>query len=91
MNIIRYLDANGHCHFASEQADGMSLRIEGDIYGDFTVTNEHADVVQILVFIDETHHRAKDAVRRRDPEVKMVVADPACAVLRRAGPNFTST
>jgi len=54
MNIIRYLDANAHYHYASEQADGTSLRIEGDIYGDFTVTNERADVVQILAPIQPT-------------------------------------
>jgi len=54
MNIIRYLDANAHCHYASEQADDTSLRIEGDIYGDFTVTNERADVAQILAPIQPT-------------------------------------
>jgi len=54
MNIIRYLDANGHCHYASEQTDGTSLRIEGDIYGDFTVTNERAEVIQILAPIQPT-------------------------------------
>jgi len=54
MNIIRYLDANAHYHYASEQTDGTSLRIEGDIYGDFTVTNECADVAKILAPIQPT-------------------------------------
>ena len=48
MNIIRYVDANGHTHYASEQADGLCLRIDGDVFGDFTVTNQRADVVRLL-------------------------------------------
>ncbi|RFC43798.1 MAG: 7-dioic acid hydratase (catechol pathway) [Verrucomicrobia bacterium] len=48
MKIIRHLDSKGVAHYASEQADGSALRIEGDIYGSFSVTSEVADVVRLL-------------------------------------------
>jgi 2-keto-4-pentenoate hydratase/2-oxohepta-3-ene-1,7-dioic acid hydratase in catechol pathway len=48
MRILRYLDPNGHAHHASEQTDGSALRIEGDIYGIFAVTNEPAQIVRLL-------------------------------------------
>lgn len=43
MKIIRYQDSNGRiCH----GADGQ--RIEGDIFGRFTVTAERAEVKKLL-------------------------------------------
>ena len=48
MKILRYLDASGKTHHASLQPDGTSLRIEGDIYGDFHVTQEAAHVAKLL-------------------------------------------
>jgi len=48
MKIIRHLDSKGAAHYASEQTDGSALRIEGDIYGSFRVTNEVADVARLL-------------------------------------------
>jgi len=48
MNIIRYIDSNGHTHYASEQSDGLVLRIEGDIFTNHSITNQRADVVQLL-------------------------------------------
>jgi 2-keto-4-pentenoate hydratase/2-oxohepta-3-ene-1,7-dioic acid hydratase in catechol pathway len=48
MNIIRYLDPAGQSHYASEQPDGSALLIEGDIYGDFRVTQTKAEIVQLL-------------------------------------------
>jgi 2-keto-4-pentenoate hydratase/2-oxohepta-3-ene-1,7-dioic acid hydratase in catechol pathway len=49
MNITRFQDSHGHLHFA---ADGY--RIEGDIYGDYTVTTEKADVVKVLAPVQPT-------------------------------------
>ncbi len=48
MNIIRYLDSNGRAHYGSEQPDGSALRIEGDIYGDYVVTTQPAEITQLL-------------------------------------------
>lgn len=48
MKIIRYQDSAGKIGYASQESDGSAKRIEGDIYGDFTVTAEAADVSKLL-------------------------------------------
>lgn len=48
MKIIRYRDKAGMIRFAAEQADGASLKIRGDIFGDFEVTAEQAEVQKLL-------------------------------------------
>lgn len=52
MRIIRYQDPDGGIHHAAEQADGSALRIEGCIYGDFTVTSESAHVAKLLAPVE---------------------------------------
>ena len=54
MHIIRYLDSQSRTQYASEQPDCSALRIEGDIYGSFTVTKDAADVVQLLAPVAAT-------------------------------------
>jgi 2-keto-4-pentenoate hydratase/2-oxohepta-3-ene-1,7-dioic acid hydratase (catechol pathway) len=54
MKIIRYLDRLGRTHFGSEQPDGSALRIEGDIFGVHSVTQETADVAKLLAPIVPT-------------------------------------
>jgi len=54
MKLIRYLDSSGRAHHGSEQPDGSALRIEGDIYGLYLVTNERADVRKLLAPIVPT-------------------------------------
>ncbi|MBS1841669.1 MAG: fumarylacetoacetate hydrolase family protein [Acidobacteria bacterium] len=44
MRIIRYEDASGKIFHAAEQRDGSHLRIDGDIFSQFEVTGEKADV-----------------------------------------------
>jgi len=44
MKIIRYQDARGQVGFAAEQADGSARHIDGDIFGEWRVTAEVADV-----------------------------------------------
>ncbi|MGA1540626.1 MAG: fumarylacetoacetate hydrolase family protein [Chthoniobacterales bacterium] len=48
MKIILYQEPGGNIRHASEQADGTALRIEGDIFGDFKVTSESAQVAKLL-------------------------------------------
>ena len=48
MKIIRVSDSKGAVYYASEQKDGTALKIEGDIFGDFKVTDEPVEVVQWL-------------------------------------------
>ncbi len=47
MKIIRYEDSSGKIHYASEK-DGVAYRIEGDVFGDYSVTSEAADVAKLL-------------------------------------------
>ena len=48
MKIIRYADSAGQAHFAAQNADGSAWRIEGDLYGKFSVTNQTANVKKLL-------------------------------------------
>jgi len=44
MRIIRYLDAADNVGYASEQADGSALAIEGDIYAEFKASKHKAQI-----------------------------------------------
>jgi 2-keto-4-pentenoate hydratase/2-oxohepta-3-ene-1,7-dioic acid hydratase in catechol pathway len=48
MRIIRYQDTQGRPHYASEQADGSARRIEGDIFGHYTVTEDVVRPLRLL-------------------------------------------
>lgn len=54
MKIIRYLDPKGATHFGAEQTDGSVHRIEGDLYGRFSVTADEAAVTKLLAPIVPT-------------------------------------
>jgi 2-keto-4-pentenoate hydratase/2-oxohepta-3-ene-1,7-dioic acid hydratase in catechol pathway len=48
MKIIRYQDSQGRIHTGALQSDGSARRITGDLYGDYQVTAETADVQKLL-------------------------------------------
>ncbi len=48
MKIVRFLDSDGQTHFGAEQPDGRVALIEGDIYGDFRLTDRYATVERLL-------------------------------------------
>ena len=48
MKIVRYQDASGKIHLASEQNDGSYLRIEGELFGKRKVTREKAKINKLL-------------------------------------------
>jgi 2-keto-4-pentenoate hydratase/2-oxohepta-3-ene-1,7-dioic acid hydratase in catechol pathway len=52
MKIIRYQDANGRVHLGAEQTGGEVLRIEGDLFGEYRVTYERAQVRKVLAPVD---------------------------------------
>jgi 2-keto-4-pentenoate hydratase/2-oxohepta-3-ene-1,7-dioic acid hydratase in catechol pathway len=54
VKIIRYTDTNDRIAYASEQPDGRALVIDGDIFGDFQVTDAVADVHKRLAPIAPT-------------------------------------
>jgi 2-keto-4-pentenoate hydratase/2-oxohepta-3-ene-1,7-dioic acid hydratase in catechol pathway len=52
MKIIRYSDASGQIQYAAKQADGTALVIDGDLFGDYRVTDRKADVAKLLAPVD---------------------------------------
>lgn len=54
MKIIRYQDQLGNIQYGAQQADGSALRIEGDIFGEFAVTDQPAEVGKLLAPVSPT-------------------------------------
>lgn len=52
LKILRHLDSAGAIRYAAEQPDGSARQIQGDIFGDFVVTAETADVAKILTPVE---------------------------------------
>lgn len=48
MKIIRYQDSDGRIGYAERRVDGGDVKIDGDIFSDFTVSTEKADVKKLL-------------------------------------------
>lgn len=48
MKIIRYRDSASEVGYASRQPDGSALRIEGDVFGSYRVTDRLVSVAQVL-------------------------------------------
>jgi 2-keto-4-pentenoate hydratase/2-oxohepta-3-ene-1,7-dioic acid hydratase in catechol pathway len=51
MRIIRYLDGTGKAHYGT-QAGGRAHQIEGDIFGDYAVTEKIAEVERLLAPVE---------------------------------------
>jgi 2-keto-4-pentenoate hydratase/2-oxohepta-3-ene-1,7-dioic acid hydratase in catechol pathway len=51
MKIVRYLDGAGNARYGSEEG-GRVRPIEGDVFGEFTVTHETADITRRLAPIE---------------------------------------
>jgi 2-keto-4-pentenoate hydratase/2-oxohepta-3-ene-1,7-dioic acid hydratase in catechol pathway len=54
MRIIRYLDPQGRTNYGSEDAAGEAVRIEGDLFGAYSVTQEKAEIAKLLAPIAPT-------------------------------------
>ena len=52
MKLIRYQDTTGSIHHAALQPNGSALQVRGNIYGDFQVTSEPAQVAKLLAPIE---------------------------------------
>lgn len=48
MRIIRYLDGHGTARYASQESDGPAREIDGDILGEFSVSNREATIEKAL-------------------------------------------
>ncbi len=54
MYLLRYLDSKGLVQYGAELPGGCLRRVEGDIFGDFAVTDAPADVAQLLAPVAPT-------------------------------------
>jgi 2-keto-4-pentenoate hydratase/2-oxohepta-3-ene-1,7-dioic acid hydratase in catechol pathway len=54
MKIIRYQDANGHIGHAQQHENGSATRISGDIYGEYSPTEETVENYKLLAPIVPT-------------------------------------
>jgi len=52
MKIIRYIDTQGHSGHAAQQPDGSALAIDGNLYGDYQVTDRPVSVAKLLAPIE---------------------------------------
>jgi len=52
MKIIRYLDSRGNIHHAARQANGVALKLAGDIFLTPKVTDERAEVAKLLAPVE---------------------------------------
>src|SRR5262249_34886756 len=48
MRFIRYRDRSGAIHYGSELATGGALRVDGDGFGAYQVSQEPAEVTELL-------------------------------------------
>lgn len=54
MKIIRYLDSRDQIHYGVQESADSAVRIEGDIFGEYQVTDQAADVRKLLAPIQPT-------------------------------------
>ena len=54
MKVIRYSDSRQQVYYGAKNLDGTVYKILGDLFGQFTVTNEIADVFRLLAPIVPT-------------------------------------
>jgi len=54
MKIIRYQDKLGNIGYASKQADGSALKLEGNLYDGLQATSAKADVSRLLAPVEPT-------------------------------------
>ncbi|MEM7392379.1 MAG: fumarylacetoacetate hydrolase family protein [Verrucomicrobiota bacterium] len=52
MKIIRYNDENGATHYGGSESGEDYRRIEGDVFGEYHLTDEAADVAKLLAPVD---------------------------------------
>lgn len=87
MRIIRFLDSLNQTHHGVEQGDGTALRIEGDIFANYTVTHQKIAIKKLLaplqpaallcIGLNYLKHMAEMGSPR--PEFPMVfMKNPAC-------------
>lgn len=80
MKILRYLDPQGHIHFANQNPDGTAERLSGDLYAGLAPTGETAAVAKVLaplvpnailcIGLNYKHHAAESGMKA--PEIPIL-------------------
>lgn len=94
MKIIRYATPEGKISYGSEERDGSRFRIEGDLFEDYSVTEEPASVARLLSpvspvviwCIGQNYRQHADEVGFAVPDFPVVFAKGVNAVQRPGGP-----
>jgi 2-keto-4-pentenoate hydratase/2-oxohepta-3-ene-1,7-dioic acid hydratase in catechol pathway len=94
MKIIRYQDRTGKIGYACEQPDGSALTITGDLFGEFEVTREKAQVNKLLapvvpstiwcIGLNYRHHAVEAGVTI--PEYPIIFAKSSSALQNPGDP-----
>jgi 2-keto-4-pentenoate hydratase/2-oxohepta-3-ene-1,7-dioic acid hydratase in catechol pathway len=93
MKIVRYLDGAGRSHHGAEEGDRV-LKIDGDIFGDHTVTKKVAEVVRLLAPIEPrqllciglNYRRHAEETHAKIPEFPILFMKGVNAVQNPGGP-----
>jgi len=93
MKIVRYLDGAGRAHHGTEEGDRV-LKIEGDIFGDHTVTKKVAEVQRLLAPVQPTqflciglnYRRHAEETNAKVPEYPILFMKGVNAVQDPGGP-----
>jgi 2-keto-4-pentenoate hydratase/2-oxohepta-3-ene-1,7-dioic acid hydratase in catechol pathway len=88
MKIVRYCDRKGRTHYGNEGPDGSVLRIEGDIFGDWSTTRAPAEVDKLLapltpaqiLCIGLNYRRHAEETKAKIPEYPIVFMKGVSAV-----------
>ena len=94
MRIIRYQDRNGAEGWAAEQSGGSAFKIKGDVFGQFEVTQERAQVQKLLApvvpstiwCIGLNYRRHAEETGARIPEFPVLFAKSPSAVQNPGDP-----
>ena len=82
MKIIRYEDPNGAMHYGGARSGEDYRRIEGDVFGEFSLTDEPADIGTLRTPIEATSILCIGLNYRKHAEEtgKQVAEDPVLFV-----------
>jgi 2-keto-4-pentenoate hydratase/2-oxohepta-3-ene-1,7-dioic acid hydratase in catechol pathway len=93
MKIVRYLDGAGRAHYGTEEG-GRVVKIDGDIFGDHTVTSKAAEVSRLLAPVEPkqflciglNYRRHAEETNAKIPEYPILFMKGVNAVQDPGGP-----
>jgi 2-keto-4-pentenoate hydratase/2-oxohepta-3-ene-1,7-dioic acid hydratase in catechol pathway len=96
MRIVRYQDREQRTHYGSQGPDGSTFRIDGDVFGDWSVTTAPADVRKVLAPVAPTqilgiglnYRRHAEETKAKIPEYPILFMKGVHAVQHPGDPIF---